>query len=280
MRENMKLLNIGCGESFHLEWSNIDLVAATPSVRVHDIRKSLPYTDSYFNACYSSHVIEHLMSHEAHQLVAETFRVLKSNGIFRVVVPDLELIAQKYLQALTQVTSGDLQAEPDYDWMMLELYDQTVRTFTSGEMGQYLGNCNIKNKEFVLSRLGSAAEDYWHSQEKSKRQSLWDKIRSKSPIWLLQKARIILTKACVRLIAGEDAKLAFDEGLFRNTGEIHRWMYDRFSLKRMLEQVGFVNVSILSSETSQILDFNKYNLDIVEDRVKHPGSIFMEGTKP
>jgi hypothetical protein len=41
----MKLLNIGCGRSFHTDWVNIDIVSSCPEVRQHDIRKNLPYPD-------------------------------------------------------------------------------------------------------------------------------------------------------------------------------------------------------------------------------------------
>jgi predicted SAM-dependent methyltransferase len=280
MHQDLKLLNIGCGSMFHSSWINIDLVAASPDVQAHDIRKNLPYDNNYFDACYSSHMIEHLTLQEAHQVIAEAFRVLKPKGIFRVVVPDLEVITKKYLYALEQVKSGELQAESNYDWMMLELYDQAVRSFCGGEMGRYLDNCTIENKKFILSRIGSAAADHWQRKGISKQRSLWNRLRARSPIWLFQTTRIILAKTFVRLIAGKEAKLAFDEGLFRNTGEIHRWMYDCFSLRRILERVGFVDVSVCQADSSQIPNFSKYNLDAAEKDVKRPDSLFMEGLKP
>jgi predicted SAM-dependent methyltransferase len=280
MRQDLKLLNIGCGSAFHPEWINIDLVAASSAVQAHDIRKNLPYSSNYFDACYSSHMIEHLTLPQAHQVIAEAFRVLKPQGIFRVVVPDLEVIVRKYLHALEQVKSGDLQAESSYDWMMLELYDQAVRTFCGGEMGRFLDNCNIKDRGFILSRIGSEAESYWRSKEISKQKSIWDKLKSKNLAWLLQKIRIAIARTLVILVAGKEAQNAFDEGLFRNTGEIHRWMYDSFSLQRMLTQAGFVDIHYCQANESKILDFNTYELDIFGGLVKRPDSLFMEGVKP
>ena len=280
MHPYLKLLNLGCGSAFHPKWTNIDLVAASPAVQAHDIRKNLPYSNNYFDACYSSHMIEHLTLEESHQVIAETFRVLKPQGIFRVVVPDLEVVAKKYLYALEQVKSGDLQAEPNYDWMMLELYDQAARSFSGGEMGRYLDNCNIKNKEFVLARIGSEAQKYWQSKEISEQKSIWDKLKSKNLAWLLKKLRIAIARNLVILMAGKEAQNAFDEGLFRNTGEIHRWMYDRFSLQRMLTQVGFVDIHCCQANESKILDFNTYELDVFDGLVKRPDSLFIEGIKP
>jgi predicted SAM-dependent methyltransferase len=278
--QDLKLLNIGCGSAFHPKWTNIDLVSASPAVQAHDIRENLPYNSNYFDACYSSHMIEHLALSEARQVITEAFRVLKPQGILRIVVPDLEVVVKKYLYALEKVKSGDLQAEPNYDWMMLEMYDQATRCFSGGEMGRYLDNDKITNKDFVLSRIGSEAESYWQSKEISKQKSIWDKLKSKNSAWLLQKLRTAITRTLVILVAGKEAQNAFDEGLFRNTGEIHRWMYDSFSLQRMLTQAGFVDIHYCQANESKILDFNTYELDIFGGLVKRPDSLFMEGVKP
>ncbi|MGV2387334.1 MAG UNVERIFIED_CONTAM: class I SAM-dependent methyltransferase [Microcystis novacekii LVE1205-3] len=58
----MKLLNFGCGSTFHPAWVNIDIASSSPEVREYDIRKNLPYPDAEFDACYSSHVLRTLSS--------------------------------------------------------------------------------------------------------------------------------------------------------------------------------------------------------------------------
>ena len=72
----MNLLNIGCGSTFHLDWLNIDLVSSSPAVRAYDIRRGLPFPDASFDACYHSHLLEHLTQAEAHRLLQECWRVL------------------------------------------------------------------------------------------------------------------------------------------------------------------------------------------------------------
>lgn len=276
-----KLLNIGCGSTFHPSWENLDLVSVSPEVKSYDIRKGLPYDDAYFEACYSSHILEHNTQQEAKKLLAECLRVLKPAGIIRVVVPDLESIVRKYIETLDQIEGGVIEAEPNYDWMMLELYDQTVRSFPGGDMGLYLTSSDLKNKNFILSRIGAEAESYWLPQEKkNERKTLGEKIKAKKISWLIDRVRISLAKKLVTLIAGKEVELAFEEGLFRNSGEIHRWMYDRFSLRRMLEKTGFVDVRICGANESIIPDFNSYGLDVIEGKVRKPDSLFMEGRKP
>lgn len=276
----MKLLNIGSGSTFHTAWTNIDLVSSSPDIQIHDIRKGLPYSDNYFNACYSSHVLEHQTQSDAKSMVFECFRVLKPQGIIRVVVPDLESIVRSYLHVLEQVEAGVMEAEPNYDWMIIELLEQMVRSSRGGETISYLKNFGLKNKSFIMSRIGSEAEQYWCQEENLDKHSFWQKISSKKPPWLMDNLRTILGQTLVRIIVGKEGKRAFDEGLFRNSGEIHRWMYDSFSLRRLLEKAGFKEVLACRANASRIPDFNSYALDVVEGKVRKPDSLFMEGIKP
>ena len=81
------------------------------------------------------------------------------------------------------------------------------------------------------------------------------------------------------MIAGNEAKQAFEEGLFRNSGEIHRYMYDRFSLRRLLAQSDFTNVCVCRPDESRITDFNNYNLDVLDGKTRKPDSLFVEAIK-
>lgn len=276
----MKLLNIGCGLISHPAWINLDIEPATPDVYAYDLTQGLPYTDAYFDACYSSHVLEHLTQFQAKNLVRECFRVLKSQGIIRVIVPDLEVIARLYLTKLEQIESGHQDAIPDYEWMMLELYDQTVRDRIGGEMGDYLRQPDLPNKSFIQTRIGTQTELFWHPNFDSQKVSIWKKMSSKRPAWLIHRLRSNLAEFCIRFVAGKKAQQAFREGIFRHSGEVHRWMYDRFSLRRLLENAGFVEVTVCCPNQSRIPDFNQYNLDVTNSKVRKPDSLFMEAIKP
>ena len=278
----MKYLNIGCGESFDSSWANIDITSNSEMVISHNILKGLPLQKYSFDACYSSHVLEHLTKYQAKSLLIECIRVLKADGVIRLVVPDLEAIARNYLSTLERSLSGNVKAQADYDWMMLELFDQTVRDFSGGEMGKYLSRPELPNHEFILSRIGYEAECYWQKQRESLSSppNLIEKLRSKNLGWLVQKSRIAIAKFFVLIIAGKESARAFDIGLFRNSGEVHQWMYDRFSLARLLEECGFVNIKICQAHESSIPDFNSYGLDIIDGKVRKPDSLFIEACKP
>jgi hypothetical protein len=57
-------------------------------------------------------------------------------------------------------------------------------------------------------------------------------------------------------------------------------MYDRYSLKRLLENTGFVNVKICTANESRIPVYEKYSLDVLSGIVRKPDSLYIEGSKP
>lgn len=272
-----RYLNIGCGSTFHPAWTNVDLASASPHVQVHDIRSGLPYSSESFDACYHSHVLEHVTREQAERLISECFRVLAPGGVLRVAVPDLEVIARNYLRSLERASAVEPGAEHDYDWTMLELYDQTVRSKSGGGMVAYLMDPAIPNREFVHGRLGAEAEAVWTVRPPL---PLWERVRRQRPSRVVNRIRLAFTTALVRILAGQEAQQAFREGIFRNSGEIHRWMYDRFSLGRLLTRAGFVEVRVCRADESRIPGFNDFRLDMTDRGVRKPDSLFIEGRKP
>jgi len=56
-------------------------------------------------------------------------------------------------------------------------------------------------------------------------------------------------------------------------------MYDKFSLKKLLEKSGFSDVNLVTAFTSNCDDFSKYELDVIDGKVRKPDSLFMEARK-
>jgi predicted SAM-dependent methyltransferase len=69
-------------------------------LKVHDIRKGLPYKENSLLYVYSSHCFEHLYLDQAMKLLRECFRVLKPGGILRLAVPDLESYCRQYMEGV------------------------------------------------------------------------------------------------------------------------------------------------------------------------------------
>ena len=66
-------------------------------------------------------------------------------------------------------------------------------------------------------------------------------------------------------------------GSFQLCGEIHQWMYDKYSLGKLLEDAGYKQIKVQSAITSYINSWNNYSLDIISDgTVRKPDSLFIE----
>jgi predicted SAM-dependent methyltransferase len=77
-------------------------LAFATKARVDGIRwaeaSRLPIGNESADVVYSCHMVEHLNSDAARGFLAETFRVLRPGGVLRLVIPDLRLFAEEYLQ--------------------------------------------------------------------------------------------------------------------------------------------------------------------------------------
>jgi hypothetical protein len=73
----------------------------------------------------------------------------------RVVVPDLENIVNEYIKHLKEnIENPSRQAEANYDWILLEMYDQTVRNYSGGQMAEFLKQPVLANEKYIIDRFG------------------------------------------------------------------------------------------------------------------------------
>ncbi|MDB6053064.1 MAG: glycosyl transferase group 1 [Verrucomicrobiales bacterium] len=259
-KETPKMVNLGCGNRFHPDWLNIDFNSQTPEVRKHDLMTALPLKDGSCSVIYSSHLIEHFPKSFTPLFLAECFRVLVPQGIIRLVVPDLEMIARLYLENLQKAATGDSDSAKKHEWMQIELLDQMVREQSGGEMLEYWKKNPMPAEEFVIHRMGHEVTQFLTY------------IRSQPPS---------PTPLPYRSIQNYTQKTPEEVTAFRRQGEVHRWMYDRVSLKSLLETVGFHNAHRCQAGESQIANFNSYQLDLNPDgTIRKPDSLFMEAIKP
>jgi SAM-dependent methyltransferase len=223
-----------------------------------DLRQGIPYGDGRFDAVYHSNVLEHFGRVQAETLLRECFRVLRVGGTLRIVVPDLEDIALAYLAALAAAERGEPGAPADHEWMTIELIDQMVRTAPGGDMLRLLSNPLLSNRSFVEKRLGEEARAD-AAAGLSPAQSPMPAYSSSRWLRILRHPRLLREVAVKRLLGREYELLQL--GRFRAGGEVHQWMYDRLSLRRLLERVGFVNVRRVTGSESAIPTWVTYNLE-------------------
>lgn len=113
----------GCGLAAPKEWINFDV---SPTLRIQkipifgkllkgklntvfpdnvkygDIIKGLPVDDNSCDGLYCSHTLEHLSLIDFQIALKNSYRILKKDGIFRCVVPNLEWAARVYIESLDQ----------------------------------------------------------------------------------------------------------------------------------------------------------------------------------
>ena len=135
MSEVPRRVNIGCGPNPTPGWINFDnsvsvriakiallpqilsrlgllgegqkkliFVARSGGVLWADGRSRIPLQSGTVEVLYTAHMLEHLDRDEARQFLAEAYRVIRPDGVIRVVVPDLRKLVEDYL------SSGDADA--------------------------------------------------------------------------------------------------------------------------------------------------------------------------
>lgn len=255
-----RLINLGCGARFHPFWDNYDCAPSNLKVKKIDLSLPLSIEEGPYGACYLSHVLEHLSRVRVPSLLREIHGVLCDSGIIRIVVPDLEVICQRYLEQLQGALAGDSTSVDRHEWMTMELIDQMTRTVSGGFMGRLWWSRPLLAREFIVSRLGEEAGKWL------------DQIDAE-----IQKGAKPLTKQEIYQSRKPKEKKIVH---FREQGEIHQWMYDRVSLKRLLEEAGFQSVKVCGPTESGIPDFVSYHLDTNEKgETRKPDSLFMEAVK-
>ena len=260
------------------KWTNIDLYK-NEYVDFYDIRNQFPYPDNTFDAIYSSHVLEHLTVKEANALLKEVYRVLKKGGIFRIVVPDLENICVEYLKYLNLcIENPNSKNIQRYNWIKLELLDQLVREQGGGLMLDTLKNKDF-DKEYLIERTGEEFISFIEEPkvEEPNKNNSFDK-KDSNIKKILRIPKKVFNKIKNLFQTKKNENNISDP---RKTGEIHKWMYDRFSLKKILEDNNFKNVSTKKYNQSQILYWDKYNLDksLKFDKPRKPDSLYCECVK-
>ena len=103
------------------------------TARYGDIRKGPLVADGSADGVYGSHVLEHLALDDCRVALKNSFRMLRPGGVFRLVLPDLKLLAREYLAS----------AEPDAAIRFMEATSMGRTSRPRGLMGllrSWIGN--------------------------------------------------------------------------------------------------------------------------------------------
>jgi SAM-dependent methyltransferase len=124
-----------------------------------DIVKGLPLPDRSVDGAYASHVLEHLS--RASMLVAlrNTYRILRPNGIFRLIVPDLAARARRYLADLDGAQSDANDRLLRSSYLGVEADPKGLLGFASEMLGRnkHLWMWDYPSMEAALEAAGFAS---------------------------------------------------------------------------------------------------------------------------
>jgi predicted SAM-dependent methyltransferase len=146
-------LNLGCGNQLPDSWINVDyslgaMLAKYPlfsvfnsklkifnlswhsDIFIHDLRKKFPWSNEEVDIIYSSHTLEHLNKHQGLHFLKECHRVLKKDGILRIVVPDLKAFVSAYIE-------GDILAE-DFVEKLGVLYEEGQNSTLKSKLAVFI----------------------------------------------------------------------------------------------------------------------------------------------
>jgi predicted SAM-dependent methyltransferase len=109
-----KLIHFGCGpiilRSKSCEWVNVDISSANyPDIVMDYLKSSEIFGENAFDEGFSCHSLEHCAWPEGVQkFFSEAKKIIKPGGTLRIVVPDLGIIAKKYVagESLQDVFNG------------------------------------------------------------------------------------------------------------------------------------------------------------------------------
>ena len=114
-------LNLGCGSQVINGWINVDYalgarLAKLPLFRkvnklikifnldwdnrifINNLTKPFPWQDCSVDIVYCSHTLEHFSREDGVRFLNECHRVLKKDGIIRIIVPDFRYFVYEYLK--------------------------------------------------------------------------------------------------------------------------------------------------------------------------------------
>lgn len=274
MNKNKTNINIACGDSYVKSWLNYDFSPHSAIVKQANLLDRLPIAENMADVIYSSHFVEHIPRDLVHGFLAECHRITKVGGRLRLVLPDWEELCSTYL-TIRRAENQHEQA----DFLLLEMLDQCVRRVSGGELAAYYASLQSHPKQqqslidFVQLRTGHNFDSVDITIQKNIFSRL---LENPQKIW------ISLRQCYIHLI------LALLPSAFRqqnvslaSMGEKHAWMYDFYSIKQLLIQVGFTDVQRMSAYTSNITDFPFYPLDLTKKGHPRKGleSMYIEAIK-
>lgn len=97
-RNRKNYINLGSGAIRINGLINIDFFATSGIDYGADLRYPLKIEGETVDGIFTEHTLEHLVYQDVDKIINECYRILKPNGVIRIVLPDLSLFIRNYCE--------------------------------------------------------------------------------------------------------------------------------------------------------------------------------------
>lgn len=177
MNNDKLYVHYGCGQCSPKEWKNFDVsptlrIQNTPivgrllkkslgqvfekNVNYGDVTLGLPgIKDNSADGVYCSHVLEHMSLEDFRKAIANSYKMLKPGGRFRLIMPDLKVLVDDYI---ADKAKGDPEASVRFikrTLMAMEERPKNLKAVSKLAYG-YLNHLWLWDKESTINELEKA----------------------------------------------------------------------------------------------------------------------------
>ena len=268
-------LNIACGNIYvdTDDWINIDISSDDKKVKKINLLDMLPFADSTVDVIYCAHFLEHIPLDKINFFLLECFRILKKNGIIRLVLPDFEALAKEYLKQV------NLKNFIKANIILTLIIDQCVRKKPGGQLGLMYKNY-LSNKDKYINEIKyiNFLNGVNFLDNNSNKKKIFFFIKRKIIFLLKEK----LLRSWINFIIFFLPKSFIQQNISKTQiGELHHWIWDYYSLKNALKITGFNRIKKQSYDTTECALYNLCNFDTNNKGEKSRGieSMYVECIK-
>jgi len=265
-----RLLNLGCGSRIHPAWVNLDFRFPFPiknPVLIKIIHSTGLITEEKRDLLLN--LSRSFIGHNLNKNKPLPFPA----GHFQAVYTSHTLEHLEYFQALKVISES-------YRILQLGGIIRIVLPDLARLTREYLTQYD-KLKEASEPELTEGWRDYDRAVtfllDQMVRTDFWGRMKEFQPD---EYARMTKKGSAKSSLIKIYRRFAIWRRGFKNWGELHKWMYDRVSIRYHLLQAGFTDIRECAASESRIAGFSGYHLDTNSDEtVYKDDSFYIEGMK-
>ncbi len=238
-----KGINLGAGRNWQkFNWIGIDKLDGN----FLNEKSKLPFKENSIKFIYSSHFFEHISDDCAKNLFKEIKRVLRADGLLRIVVPNFELLHQSLIhEDRTLMDSIGFRGRPE--WKNFDLENNNINFVL-----HWFANYTNYPEETLFDK---EPRDFFRGPPKLERKEVLEAAKNLSTIDF-----------------GKWAVSKIDKRFINNGGHINTWTTDK--LTRCLNQVGIKSRKMdYGKSLSKVLGSFDYEKDRSKISICHEGWI-------